>query len=131
MDTSGPVRRAAAAAIALGLALVGMPAAGVGALDASSRAQVDKPLVKVDHAASRSRFSPNGDHRIDRARIRFRLASPADVTVVVRDIDERVRGRVRLGRLATGAHGWTWDGRERRSEKDAVRRFPDAAAVEL
>lgn len=25
---------------------------------------------------------------------------------------------------------WTWDGRERRSEKDAVRRFPDTASVE-
>lgn len=114
VDTIGPVRRAfaAGAAITIGLSLAGMPAARATASSASTLARVVTPQIEVDHAGSTSRFSPNGDHRTDQVRVRFRLGSPADVTVVVRDGRRPVRGAVRLGRLGRGQHDWTWDGRD-------------------
>jgi hypothetical protein len=108
-------RRAAAAAVASTLA-VGMaglavtePASDLRPAASTRRAAAAQPLIEVDRYVVD--FSPNGDHRLDRARIGFTLNRAARVSIAVRNDDGLVRGPVRLGRLPKGRHVWKWTGR--------------------
>ncbi len=69
-----------------------------------------RPYLTVHLAQQTISFSPDGDGRQDRARIRFSLTRAADVTVRVERAGDVVRGPVKLGRLRAGVHAWTWDG---------------------
>lgn len=114
MTATGPVwRRAAAGAVSIILGWVpALVAAGADArvpTDPRDQAEAVQPLIEA--APGVVAFSPNGDHRRDRGRMRFTLSEAARVQVVVRDDDRHVRTRVRLGRLSVGRHSWTWDGR--------------------
>lgn len=112
----GILRRVAAAAVAstlaVGLAGLASPDRGSDLRPAAStsRAAETQPLIEADPAVVD--FSPNGDRRLDRARIRFTLNRASRVKITVRDDDGRVRGPVRLGRLSKGRHAWKWDGRD-------------------
>lgn len=109
-------RRLAAAAVASTLA-VGL--AGLASTDPGSdlrpaastlRTAAAQPLIEVNPYAVD--FSPNGDHRLDRGRMRFTLNRAARVKIAVRNDDGLVRGQLRLGRLSEGRHVWKWDGRD-------------------
>lgn len=112
MGVTGAKRRlgAAAAATLLALPLAGVSVGGVAAgVGPRGPAAVAPPLIEA--APGVVAFSPNGDGRRDRARLRFTLGRPARVRVTVRDDDGLARAPVRLGRLPAGRHDWTWDGR--------------------
>ncbi len=111
------LRRVAAAAVAstLAVGLAGLASIDPGsdlrpAASSSRRAAAAQPLIEARPGVVD--FSPNGDHRLDRGRIRFTLNRAARVKVTVRDDDGSVRGPVRLGRLSEGRHVWRWDGRD-------------------
>lgn len=108
-------RRVAAAAVAstLAVGLAGLastdPASDLRPAASTRRAVAAQPLIEVGRYVVD--FSPNGDHRLDRARMRFTLHRAARVKITVRNAEGVVRGPVRLGRLAEGRHVWKWDGR--------------------
>lgn len=59
-------------------------------------------------------FSPNGDGVKDKARVTVRLDRPMDVRLQIEPADAlSVERRVDLGRLSSGTHVWTWNGRDR------------------
>ena len=109
-------RRVAAAAVAstLAVGLAGLtstdPGSDLRPAGSTLRAAAAQPLIEADRDSVD--FSPNGDHRLDRGRVRFTLNRAARVRIAVRNDDGRVRGPVRLGRLSAGRHVWTWDGRD-------------------
>lgn len=58
-------------------------------------------------------FSPNGDRVLDTSTTSYRLAGAWATTVTVTTpVGSAIRGPVKLGILAAGAHRWTWDGRD-------------------
>jgi hypothetical protein len=87
--------------------------AAAGSSAAPRQAAAARPLIKATSKHTHF-FSPNRDRRRDRARIGFTLNRRAKVKAVVRDESGKIRGPVRLGRLSTGKHLWTWDGRTNR-----------------
>ena len=95
-------------------------AATFGALLAAQRLR-HGPAVVRGLAATRV-FSPNGDGRLERAAVRFTVATPDTVTVAVVDAGgERVRTLRRVTTHRAGeAVAATWDGRD-----DDGRRAPD------
>ncbi|KQV69615.1 hypothetical protein ASC64_07150 [Nocardioides sp. Root122] len=96
--------------IATGLALAVVSPANATDARSSTRQRPDAGttlITATDHVA----FSPDGDHRKDRGRIRFRLDAPARVTITVRNPRRALVRRARLGTLSAGRHSWTWDGR--------------------
>ncbi len=90
------------------VSLMALVAAGTATPHAAGSAPAPAPTVRV--ATSAISFSPNGDGRRDRARVRFSLEGAATVAVVVRRDGAVVRGPERLGALGAGKHTWTWDG---------------------
>jgi hypothetical protein len=81
-----------------------------GTATSARQAAAAKPLIRRTNGHTKY-LSPNGDHRLDQARIKFSLTKPARVKVVVTDDGETVRGPVRLGKLSKGQHVWKWNGR--------------------
>jgi hypothetical protein len=103
------MRRGAAAIAILATALVAGSLSAPPAI-ADRQAAASRPLIKPA-ATETQYFSPNGDRRQDRAGIAFKLTTRAKVKAVVKDDGVRLRGPVRLGKLAKGRHVWKWDGR--------------------
>ena len=84
--------------------------ATIAAFFVTQRLKSGQPVVR--RLALQRFFSPNGDHRQDRARISFDLPRGDRVTVDVVDRDgDRVRRLVDGRSLARGDHALSWDGR--------------------
>ena len=84
--------------------------ATVAAFFVTQRLKSGQPVVK--RLALQRFFSPNGDHRKDRARISFDLPKADRVTIdVVNRNGDRVRRLVDGRSLGRGEHTLAWDGR--------------------
>jgi flagellar hook assembly protein FlgD len=103
----------------------GAAAAGHTAAVRSAAAAASQPALRLPRREHY--LSPNKDRRQDRARVTFKLARPAKVTVKLlrgqRANERVVVGPVRLGRLDAGKHTWTWDGRKQGGRKAADGRY--------
>jgi len=85
------------------------------ATDAAGNHSTASVAVTVDDTLGRPRLSPiwispNGDGVRDTGRLTFRTTRGARVNVTIAPSGGAVVRRVALGTLASGAHGWRWDG---------------------
>lgn len=96
--------------------LVPQPSVTSAAVEESS--SIRAPLI--ESTSDEVAFSPNGDRRLDTARVGFSLERSARAWAIVRSHRQLVYGPVRLGSLAAGRHTWQWDGRG-----NGGRRVPD------
>src|SRR3954454_23921606 len=83
----------------------------VGAFFVAQRLKRAKPAIR--HVVMPHFVSPNGDGRLDTARIGFRLPKTAHVTVSIVDSGgDEIRRLLDDKRLVAGRHHYFWNGRD-------------------